>query len=334
MIFGELLVLLSLLALMKSEAGNNSWMMFFMVFNIGIIYTYTLFIVIPVLAFILFVFLNKNKIPLISDKKILISGFIVFFLFIVFSIQRLSVGIQILQHSGSTVEFGISNFNILFIILVVSGCILFLKKTSVNLKSTFSIYLFVIFLEYFAFIFLNHFGIIALYFANKLFYILILVVSVITTIPVIFVIRHIQNIQYQRLAAFGLVSLIGLFSVYSLLTYPVASQPLVTNDDVIFTKNVETYLYNNNISYNNLSIISGTFKGYFFALLLHMDKDFAVKNYLLKPTAFNDWLGNQNSSYGIGEMINASYPEKFLISNVTLEIVVREGQRVLLKKVT
>jgi hypothetical protein len=332
MIFGELLVLLSLLALMKSESGTSSWMMIFMLINIGIIYTYTLFIVITFFAFLIYAILNRDRMPVFSDKKILLTGILVFFLFLIFSIQRLSTGISILQHEGATVEFSIFNFNILFIILVVSGFILFLKKPSENLKSAFSVYLFVIILTYITFIFLDHFGLIALYFANKVFYILVLVVSCLAIFPIIFTIRRIQPVVYQKFAAGVIVSLIGLFSIYSLLTYPIGHHPSVTNDDVIFTKNAETYLHKNNISYNNLSIISGSLKGYFLALMLHMDKNYAQRNYLSQRTSFNYWLSNPNSSYGIGEMTNASYPEKFSINGVQLEIVVREGQRVLLKK--
>lgn len=334
MIFGELLVLISLLALMKSETGNGLWMVIFMLVNIGIIYTYTLFIVIPFLAFLLFAILNRNKIPVLSDKKIIISGLFVFFLFLLFSIQRLSVGTHILQHEGLTVEFSIFNFNILFIILVISGCILFLKNRSVNLRSAVSVYLFVIVLEYFGFIFLDYFGIIAVYFANKVFYILVLVVSVVTVLPVLFVIRRIQNVRHRAIAAAGITCMIGFFSVYSLLTYPVAPQPVVSNEDVIFTKNVEIYLHKNNISYDNLSITSGTLKGYWFGLLLHMDKNYAGQRFLAKPTAFNDWLRNPDSRFVVGEMTNASYPKYFSIYDVKLEIVVREGRRVLLKKVT
>jgi hypothetical protein len=334
MIFGELLVLLSLLALMKSESGTRSWMMIFMLINIGIIYTYTLFIVIPLFAFLINAILNRDRMSVFSDKKILLTGIFVFFLFLIFSIQRLSIGISILQHEGSTVEFSIFNFNILFIILVVSGFILFLKKPSENLKSAFSVYLFVIIMTYIAFIFLNQFGLIALYFANKIFYILVLVVSCLAIFPIIFTIRHIQPVYYQKFAAVVIVSLIGLFSINSLLTYPIVYHPSITNDDVIFTRNAETYLHKNNISYNNLSIISGSLKGYFLALMLHMDKNYAERNYLLKRTALNDWLSNPNSSYSIGEMTNASYPEKFSINGVQLEIVVREGQQALLKKLS
>ncbi len=339
MIFGELLVLLSLLALLKSEAGNDLWITVFMLMDIGIIYTYTLFIIIPLSAFLLLTILNHNKISVFSDKKIALTGMFVFFLFLIFSIQRLSTGISILTWEGGTVAFSIFNFNIIFIILIVSGYILFLKKNTENRRNALSIYLFVMVLEYFAFIFLNHFGIIALYFANKIFFMLILLVSCIAPLPIISIARRIKNLQFQKFAAGVIVSLIGLYSIYSLLTYPVASQPYVTNDDVIFSKNVETYLHNNNISSTNLSIISGTFKGhtftsYFYALLIHINKEYAVDNFLLKPTTFNSWLNNPNSSYGIGELVNGSYPDKFSVDEVKLEIIIRDGKHVLLKKIT
>jgi len=48
---------------------------------------------------------------------------------------------------------------------------------------------------------------------------------------------------------------------------------------------------------------------------------------------FNDWLKNPDARYVIGEMVNASYPEFFEMKGVKLQIVVREGQKVLLKKV-
>jgi outer membrane protein assembly factor BamA len=82
-----------------------------------------------------------------------------------------------------------------------------------------------------------------------------------------------------------------------------------------------------------MSITTAELKGYWLGLLLHMDKNYAQKRFLGDPTAFKDWLKNPDARYVAGEMVNNSYPEYFDMDGVRLQIVVREGQKVLIKKV-
>jgi hypothetical protein len=332
MVFGELLVLLSLLALMKSESGNTLWLAIFFFVNVGIIYTYTLFIVIPFLAFLIFAVLNRDKIPCFSDRKIVLGAISVFFLFAIFSIQRFSTGIGILQNEAGTVAFNIFNFNVLFIILVVSGLVLYLREGPAKLKRVFPVFLFVVIMEFFAFVVLNQFGKIALYYANKQFYVIILVASCLATLPIVFLARRFKNTRHQKYVAITIAGLIGLFSLYSLLVFPVPPAPIITNGDAIFMKNVETYFHDNNLSYDNLSISGGPFNRYFDALLLHMDRQRAGY-YLTKETAFDDWSGDPNSSYVAARArIDVPAQKTFLFKDKKFEIVLNDGRMVLIKK--
>jgi hypothetical protein len=333
MMFGELLVLVSLLALMKVEAGDRSWIFIFILTTMGIVFTYTLFIIIPVLALVLFAILNPEKVRALLDPVTILSGLLVAFLFGLFSYERLIIGSHILQSEGLTIDLDIMNFNIIFIVFVISGIILCCKMMPGALRGALFTYDFVIISEYFAFLFLNHFGIIAVYYANKIFYLLILVVSVSACLPIIYMVRKIQKDHLRTAAAVSIISLIGLFSVFIALTYPAVTKPVVTNEDVIFAQKTEAYLQKNAIPYQNLSITTGELKGYWLGLLLHMDRNYAQQQFLEKPTAFNDWLKNPDARYVAGEMVNASYPEFFEMGGVRLQIVVREGRKVLIRKV-
>jgi hypothetical protein len=333
MMFGELLVLLSLLALMKVEKGNASWIFIFLVANLGIIFTYTLFIVIPVLAFIVFTILNPDLVRTLVDRGTILTGLLVALVFVLFSFERLTVGSGILQHEGLTVEFDILNFNLIFIILVVSGILVCRKMMAGSLRSALFAFYFVITAEFFAFLVLDRFGIIAMYYANKVFYLLILVLPVSAGLPVIYAIRNIRKDQTRMVALAGIIVVIFLFSLVIALSYPLNTRPVVTNEDVIFTQKSEAYLQANNIPYQNLSITTGELKGYWLGLLLHMDKNYAQEHFLTHPTPFDDWLKNPDATYVVGEMVNASYPEFFEMKGVRLQIVVREGQKVLIKKV-
>lgn len=332
MIFGELLVLVSILALMNAETGSRSWMYIFILVTMGTIFTYTLFIVIPVLALVLFMLLNPGKTRDLVDRITIVSGLLVAFLFLLFTCERMTIGTQILQHEGGTVAPDIMNFNLIFIVLVVSGIILGLKYVPGYQRSALFIFYIVMVAEYFAFIFLDTFEIIAVYFANKTFYLLILMVSVSASLPVFYVIRYIRKDRFRTAAAICIISLIGLFSLFPALTFPLPEKPVVTNEDVIFTRNAEAYLQKNTIPYQNLSITTGELKGYWLGLLLHMDKWYAQRHFLDKSTIFDDWLKDPDARYVVREMENASYPEYFEMKGVRLQIVVREGQEVLIRK--
>jgi hypothetical protein len=332
MMFGELLVLISLLALMKVETGDTSWIFIFLLAAMGIIFTYTLFFIIPAVALLFFAFLNPDKIRVLLDRFTIISALLVAILFLLFSYERMSIGRHILQNEGLTVELNLMNFNIIFVILVISGIILCIKIIPAYLKSALFVYYLVIIAEYFTFLFLDHFGIIAVYFANKIFYLLILVLAVSAGIPVIFTIRQIEKDHLRTIALICIIGLIGFFSLFVALTYPVRTIPVVTSEDAIFSQKAEEYLNQNAIPYENLSITTGPLKAYWFRLLLHMDKNYA-QQFLDKPTSFNSWLKNEDARYVAGEMVNNSYPEFFEMGGVRLQIVVREGQKVLLKKV-
>jgi hypothetical protein len=333
MIFGELLVLLAILALMNVETGNRSWIYIFIIATMGIIFTYTLYIIIPVVALVLFAFLNPDKIRALMDRVTVVSCLLVTLLFLLFTYERLAIGSGILQHEGLTVEFDIMNFNILFIILVICGIIIGVKYVPGYLRSALFAYSVVMTAEYLLFVFLDQFGIIAVYYANKIFYLLVLVLSISACLPVLFAIRHIQKDNLRTVAAVGIIGLIGIFSVFIALTYPLNTKPVVTTEDVIFAHKAETYLHENNIPYQNLSITTGELKGYWLGLLLHMDKNYAQQHFLSKATPFSDWLQDPNARYVAGEMVNASYPEFFEMNGVQLQIVVREGQKVLIRKV-
>jgi hypothetical protein len=308
MMFGEVLVLITLLALMNAQNGSRVWMVIFVLTTMGIIYTYTLFIIIPVSALVLFTFLNPDLARVLSDRIVLFSGVLVASLFLLFTFERITIGSHILQHEGLTVELDIMNFNIVFIFLVIFGVILGLKYVPGYLRSALFVFYIVIIAEYFAFIFLNHFGLIAVYYANKILYLLVLVFSVSTCLPVVCIIRHIHKEPLRTAATISLIGLIGFFSLFVALTFPLASKPVVTNEDVVFAQKSEAYLQENNISYQNLSITAGELKGYWLGLLLHMDKSYAQKHFLDNATPFNDWLKDPDARYVAGEMVNASYP--------------------------
>jgi len=333
MMFGEVLVLITLLALMNAQHGSRVWMIIFVLTTMGIIYTYTLLIIIPISALVLYAFLNPELARVLSDRIVLFSGVLVASLFLLFTYERITIGSHILQHEGLTVELDIANFNIVFIVLVIFGVILGLKYVPGYLRSALFVYNIVIIAEYFAFIFLNHFGLIAVYYANKIFYLLVLVFSASTCLPVVYIIRHIHKEPLRTAATISIIGLIGIFSLFVALTFPLPSKPVVTNEDVIFTQKTEAYLQENNIPYQNLSITAGELKGYWLGLLLHMDKNYAQKHFLDNATPFNDWLKDPDARYVAGEMVNASYPEFFEMKGVRLQIVVREGQKVLIRKV-
>lgn len=195
MIFGELLVLVSLLALMKIETGDTPWIFIFILATLGIIFTYTLYILIPFSALLFFALLNPEKIRILVDRVTISSGLLVVFLFLLFSYERMGIGTHILQYEGITVELNIVNFNILFLVLVIAGSIIGMKIIPSYLRSSLFVYSFFIIAEFFAFIFLNQFGLIAVYYANKSLYLLILVLSVSASIPVIFAVRYIREIR-------------------------------------------------------------------------------------------------------------------------------------------
>ena len=332
MIFGELLVLLSLLALMKMEKGAASWFFIFLLADVGIIFSYTLFILIPFATLIIVAFLKPDKFRFLTDRNTVIAGLLVVLLFFIFSYQRMAIGTHILSYEGLTVELSILNFNIIFIVLVIAGIILCLKMVPGYPRSALAVSNGVLFAEYCGFIVLNQFGIIALYYANKIFYLFILVLSVSACIPVFVALRYIRMNQFRTIAAVGIIGVIGIFSLFITLNYPLPEKPVVTNEDTIFAQKAEAYLHANDIPYENLSITTGELKGYWLGLLLHMDKGYAQKKFLDNATAFSDWLKDPDARYVAGEMVNASYPEYFEMGGVRLQIVVREGQKVLIRK--
>jgi hypothetical protein len=160
MIFGELLVLLTLLSLMNAETGNRSWIYIFILAGMGIIFTYTLFMVIPVSALVFYAVLNPDKIRVLFDRMSIVFGLLVGSLFLLFSYERLGIGTHILQHEGLTTALSIMNFNILFFVLVISGIILGLKCVPGYPRSALFTYYIVITVEFFAFVFLDPFGLI------------------------------------------------------------------------------------------------------------------------------------------------------------------------------
>ena len=257
MIFGELLVLLSLLALMKMEKGAAFWFFIFLLAGVGIIFSYTLFILIPFAALIIVAFLNPDKFRFLMDRNSIIAGLLVGFLFFIFSYERMATGTHILGYEGLTVELSILNFNIIFIALVVAGIILGLKMVPGYLKSALSVSYGIMLTEYCGFIVLDKFGIIALYYANKIFYLFILLLSVSACIPVFIALRYIRKDQFRTIAAVGIIGVIGIFSLFVALTYPLPEKPVVTNEDAIFAQKAEAYLHANAIPYENLSITTG-----------------------------------------------------------------------------
>lgn len=333
MLFGELLVLLCLLALMNVETGNTSWIFIFLPAAMGIVFAYTLFIVVPVLAFVLFAILSPERVRILLDRVTIAAGLVVGLVFAVFSYERLVIGSHILQHEGLTVEFDILNFNIIFILLVISGILLCRTMVPGSRRSALTAFMVVITAEIFVFLLLDRSGIIARYYANKVFYLLILVLPVSACLPVIYAFGSIRKNRLRTAAVAGTVAILFLFSITVALSYPLPTKPVVTNEDVIFTQKAEAYLQKNSIPYQNLSITTGELKGYWLGLLLHMDKNYAQRNFLDHATPFDDWLNDPGSQFVIGEMVNASYPEFFEMKGVRLQIVVREGQKVLIRKV-
>lgn len=333
MIFGELLVLLSLLALMKMEKGDALWFFIFLPACMGIIFSYTLFIIIPFAVLVIVAFLNPDKFRFLMDRNTIIAALLVISLFGFFSYERMAVGTHILRYEGLTVELSILNFNIIFIALVLTGIVLCVKTVPGYLRSALFVSYAVLIAEYFGFAVLDRFGLIALYYANKIFYLFILLMSVSACIPVFIALQYIRKDQFRAIAAIGIIGLVGIFSLFMVQTFPLHDIPVVTNEDAIFAQKAETYLHAHDIPYDNLSITTERLKGYWLGLLLHMDKEYAQRRFLDNVTPFSDWLKNPNARYVIGEMVNASYPEYFEMDGIRLQIVVREGQKVLIRKV-
>jgi len=333
MMYGELLVLLTLLALMHIEDGERLWMYVFIIATTGIIFTYSLFIVIPVCALILFALLNPIKIQGGIDRTSIGAGLLAAILFLVFTVERMKIGTHILQYEGLTVEPDLMNFNIIFIALIALGMILSQKTIRGFARSALSTYCGIVIAEFLGFFLLSQYGIIAAYYAKKTLFLLVLLLPVVAGLPVMYAVRQGVGEKHRSAALYGIIGIIGIFSLFTALVYPVQQNPVVTPEDVLFAQKAEVYLINHNIPYQNLSITTGELKGYWFGLLLHMDKNYAQQRFLSNATSFRDWLQDPDARYVAGEMVNATYPEFFEMNGVRLQIVVREGQKVLIRKV-
>ncbi|OPX65203.1 MULTISPECIES: hypothetical protein [unclassified Methanoregula] len=333
MMFGELLVLLTLLALMHVEAGERLWLYVFIIATAGIIFTYTLFIVIPVCALIFFTILNPEKIRQVFDRFNLAAALFTAVFFVLFTFERMSIGTHILQYEGVALEPDLLRFNLIFIGLIVCGTILSLKCIRGFTKNAISVYCGIVIAECLGFFLLSQYGIIAAYYAKKTLYLLVLLLPVVASLPVLYAVRRGVGEKHRSIALYGIIGLIGIFSLYTALTFPVQEKPVVTPEDAIFAQKAETYLRNNNIPYQNLSITTGELKGYWFGLLLHMDKNYVSQRFLANATPFSEWLLDPDARYVAGEMVNATYPEFFEMKGIRLQIVVRQGQKVLIRKV-
>jgi len=333
MMYGELLVLLTLLALMHIEDGERLWIYVFIIATTGIIFTYSLFIVIPVCALILFALLNPEKIQGIINRTSIGAGVLSVILFLLFTVERMKIGTHILQYEGLAVEPDLMNFNLIFIALIAFGTILSQKTTRDFARSALSIYCGIVIAEFLGFFLLSQTGIIAAYYAKKTLFLLVLLLPVVACLPVLYAVRQGVGERHRSAALYGIIGLIAIFSVFTALTYPVQEKPVVTPEDVLFAQKAEIYLHNHNIPYQNLSITTGELKGYWFGLLLHIDKNYASQRFLANATPFSEWLQDPDARYVVGEMVNATYPEFFEMKGVRLQIVVREGQKVLIRKV-
>jgi hypothetical protein len=332
MVWGELLVLVSLLILIKIESGDLSWLFLFMITSMGIIYTYTLYIVIPFATVFVWLLLNKREVFARITKIYIISGSIVVALFLLFTYQRFSVGMGILEHEGATVVFSLSNFNFLFIALVILGVFIAIHLSWIQYKSPFSILLLITIMEIFAFVILNYFGKIALYYADKNFYLLVLLLSPLTAIPLLHLVSKMQTDSLKKIVGISSVGLILIFSIFCVATFDLNKNPPVNNEDITFSHDVETYFSGNNITYNNLTISDFPLKAYWSALMLHISKDYADQQYLGKYTSPDAWLNNPNSRYLIGEVAENSSLSTIEINGIRIQPILHEGTHVLLEK--
>ena len=159
MIFGELLVIGTLFTLLKIETSGHSknnektWLNFYFILCLGIIYTYSLFLIIPLLAAAIWLSFNSNIRKLLNFKHIFIYTVLLAGLFIIYSLERFNIGKAILQNEGSAVVPYISNFNPLFIILVISGIFLYGIENEDRIKRIAFIYVVVLFIETYVFLF-------------------------------------------------------------------------------------------------------------------------------------------------------------------------------------
>ncbi|MFA5332137.1 MAG: hypothetical protein WC342_07135 [Methanoregula sp.] len=333
MVWGELLILVCLLLLLKAESGSLAWLYPFLAVCVGIVYTYTLYIVIPFAAVLAWLILNREKTLPNITKTHIAAGLAVVGLFLVFALQRFTVGRGILGHEGDTIALSVFNFNFLFLALIILGAGLGLYYGWISWKGPYFLMLVLVFLEVFAFLVLNNFGMVARYFANKNFYLLILLLSPLTAIPFTYIVSTGKNeISKRNRVICGLV-LIFVVSVFCLMLYSLAqdNEPAVNNNDISFSENVRTYISENNIAYENLTISNVPWRAYWSALLLHVSKDYADKHYL-GYVSLDDWLSNPESPYLVAQVQDCSLPGYLEINGTRVQKVICQDSNIFLKK--
>jgi hypothetical protein len=303
MMFGELLVLGTLLALMKIEKGEVYWIYIFFILNIGIIFTYTLFIVTPLLAAGIWLLVNKEPRKYLDFKQCFFFFLLLVGLFAIYSYERFDVGKSILQHEGAALVPSTSNLNVIFIILVSAGIILYIIENYRAARGAVVVYTLTVFLEILLFVFLNHYGLIAKYFAYKMFYLQTFLLSLFASIPLTRLVKHLDNISKKRhltILCYGSIPIILsiIVLIYMTLMPQVNIRPVITMDDLKISQCAATYRFEGNLTDDNITIIAPKIKAYWIANgFLHMDKNYAINEYLLKEHNLNEWLNNKNSSY-------------------------------------
>jgi hypothetical protein len=123
-----------------------------------------------------------------------------------------------------------------------------------------------------------------------------------------------------------------LVSLFYPSNFHLNTKPPISNEDITFSHEIETYLSQNNISHTNLTISNQRIKAYWYALLLHMEKGYAVTQYLEKYSSFQEWLDNPTSQYFFGEYQNSPLQDITGINHTRIQTILREDNRVLMKK--
>lgn len=342
MVFGSVLVLGTLLAFQKIERKEYAWINLYFILSLGIIFTYPLFIIIPVFAAAIWLFFKSNNRKLLGNKLIFTYLILLSGVFILYSLERINIGKAILLNEGYTLVPDISNFNPIFIILVISGIILYgIENEEEGVKRIAIIYIVILFLEPYFFLFINKFGLIAKYFAYKTMYLQVLIMSPFICIPIAYLIKHIDNYnfinkkRFSDICLFGTLFIITLFSLYTLAAYQVNSQPILTINDIKLSKYTANYRFENNMADGNITIIAPNLASYWIGNgFLHMEKEYAIQKFLTnkKMGTIEEWMNNTKSSYLLTriEYININYFK----NNVNFKFLIehREGNTVLLKK--
>jgi hypothetical protein len=155
--------------------------------------------------------------------------------------------------------------------------------------------------------------------------------------------NNLRNKKWLSLfIVYGITLVIIFISLSNLVAYTVNTKPILTMEDIKISQYIEKYSFEYNLTDYNITVIAPNIKAYWISsAFLHMNRDYAVNEYLLKKDhIFIDWLNNKNSSYLVAALTDITC-ESVAEKNVTtwlerkegnIELVHKEGNMVFLKK--